>query len=493
MVKLLFVFPNEPFLNPPPVSIAIFNSLLKNEDGVELKIFDTTMYQTELVSHDKLKEKMLQVRPFDFKDRGIVAKASDPEADFVALVDSYQPDIIAVTCNEITSALAFSLMRKVKEHSSVKVVGGVYPTFAPEEFLREGLFDYVCRGEGEGVILDIVRRCKASADLRDIDNLCYERDGEVVMNPLRALSDINHLPRPDYDIFEEGRYFRPMAGKVWRLFPIETSRGCMYNCSFCSSPSQKKLYDMHGSKRFFRKKSIPMIDAELDYVTNVLGAEYIYFLSDTLLCLSNQEFKEFAKMYSRYNLPFWCQNRPEMISYEKVKILKDIGCHRMSMGIEHGNETFRREVLKKKLSNDAVIRAFEAVEKVGVPVTANNIIGFPGETRELAFDTINLNRKITFDTTTANAFTPFHGTELYNVCVRDGLFSGEHAKCISKGSILSMPQFTKEEINGLIRTFVLYVKMPESYYDRIKIAEECSEEGDAELLRLTELCTELNS
>jgi len=64
MVKLLFVFPNEPFLNPPPVSIAIFNSLLKNEDGVELKIFDTTMYQTELISHDKLKEKMLQVRPF---------------------------------------------------------------------------------------------------------------------------------------------------------------------------------------------------------------------------------------------------------------------------------------------------------------------------------------------------------------------------------------------------------------------------------------------
>ena len=152
--------------------------------------------------------------------------------------------------------------------------------------------------------------------------------------------------------------------------------------------------------------------------------------------------------------------------------LKEIGCHRMSIGVEHGNYEFRKKVLKKDISNDVIIRASKIIADADIPLSINNIIGFPGETRRLIFDTIHLNQQLEFDTTNAYAFAPFHGTHLHEVCVNQGLLSRNRViRNLTIGAGLDMPQLSKKEIEGLRKTFALYARLPEDYWPKIRIAE----------------------
>ena len=157
---------------------------------------------------------------------------------------------------------------------------------------------------------------------------------------------------------------------------------------------------------FLRRKSFDKIREELLYYKK-LKAEYLYFWSDTFFSWKKNEFYEFCEIYEDIKLPFWIQTRPETVRYEQFKRLKDIGCHRISFGIEHGNEKFRAEVLGRYFKNRGIIEKLKIVNKVGIPFSVNNIIGFPGESRELVFDTIELNRKIKADDRSAYPFTPF--------------------------------------------------------------------------------------
>jgi radical SAM superfamily enzyme YgiQ (UPF0313 family) len=169
-------------------------------------------------------------------------------------------------------------------------------------------------------------------------------------------------------------------------------------------------------------------------------------------------------------------------------MLEDMNCDRISFGLEHGNEEFRQKLLNKHFTNKQVIDAFRILEKSRIPVTVNNIIGFPGETRELVFDTIKLNRSIKADSINAYFFVPYRGTPLRQYCIEKGyLDPSARTDSLMRRSILTMPQFKPDSIKGLVRTFPLYVKMPESYCDKIKIAEQLNEEGDRMLEELREI------
>ena len=66
--------------------------------------------------------------------------------------------------------------------------------------------------------------------------------------------DMNENPLIDMSLFEEARFYRPMGGKVFRMFPVETHRGCPFTCRFCNSPDQQRLYKQETNSSFFRKK-----------------------------------------------------------------------------------------------------------------------------------------------------------------------------------------------------------------------------------------------
>ncbi len=477
--KVLFLYPNGTLMNPPPIAIGLFTALLKQE-GIAVDLFDTTFYIDETAfASDDAKEQFLQARPADDRIRKSKIRTTRMEEDIVRKVESFRPDLIMVSALEITFPPAVRLLNAIKDYDIPVLAGGVLAYSAVHLVLQNENIDYACLGEGEGLVVDICRRMAAKQPIEDIPNLAYKKDGAIVRNPMRPLEDISRQPVPDYSLFEPERFLRPMGGKVYRTIPIETNRGCPYKCTFCNSPYTLKMYGDTGNLGFFRKKSAEAIDRELSELIRRHAAEYVYFTSDTFILFNDKEFEDFCAVYRQYRLPFWIQTRAETITEYRIRRLAELGCHRMSMGLEHGNEEFRSKVVHKRFDNVDMLTASKLVEQVKIPLTVNNIIGFPGETRDLIFDTIRLNRGLTFDSVNASPFAPFHGTDLHRLCVEKGLIEPDHLPgSLMSDFALDQPQLSRQEVLGLRRTFPLYVRLPEEEWPLIKRAEQDDEEGN---------------
>lgn len=498
--KVLFVYPNLYMMNMMPPALGVFSALLKQK-GIEVALFDSTYYMwdhgnTQVtgqgigrfeLSSDKRKELTLQVRPFNLAERGIRPKETDLVDDFKQLVDSFKPDLIAMSTVEDTFPQGLYLLQQIQDRGIPTIVGGVFATFAPHLAIRDPAVKMVCVGEGEGALVELCERMAAGEDYSDVANLWVkDRNGNIRRNPQRPVVDVNTLPILDFEIFEENRIHRPMAGKVYRMIPIETHRGCPYTCTYCNSPSQVTLHRDNHAGTFFRKKDMQHVRDELAYLIRRWNAEYVYFPADTFLAWSHDEFMRFIDMYREFKLPFWMQTRPETITERSVGLLKEVGCHRVSVGIEHGNEAFRREVISRAITNDELIARTNLLGSQ-IPVSVNNITGFPTETRELAFDTIRLNRALEVDTMNCYTFTPYHGTPLRDMAVRMGLLDPDAVTCsLTSGSILRMPQYPPDEIAGVVRCFSLYARLPMELWPTIARAEKTDREGNERFNELRE-------
>ena len=129
----------------------------------------------------------------------------------------------------------------------------------------------------------------------------------------------------------------------------------------------------------------------------------------------------FSRLWKeKVGLPFWCQVRVEGVDEENARLLEEAGCASVTAGIESGNEEFRKKVIHRMMSNQQIVDAFKILKKTNIQVSANSIIGFPGETREQIFDTIELNRKIDLDNIMVHTYNPYKGTSLYKLCVEKG-------------------------------------------------------------------------
>lgn len=484
--RILLVYPNLQMVNLLPSNISILSACLKNR-GFIVDLFDTTLYKTEAVSVDDKRVEYLQLRPFDYFHFGIKYKETDVYEDFICKVETFQPDLIAITIVEDTYDLALNLLHAVSHLDIPVIAGGVHVTLAPEMVFANKDIDMICYGEGEKALPELCDRMASGKPYDGIKNIWIKQGDSVIKNSMRPLINLNEIPYNDFSLFEEVRFFRPMQGKIFRMIPIEIDRGCPYQCTFCAAPSLRDLYKKETSGTYHRVKAVNRIIEEIIHLVKKYNAEYIYFNSETFLALSDEKFYSFAEEYIKnIHLPFWCQSRIETISESKISLLEKMGCDRLSIGIEHGNEEFRKTVLKKKFTNQQVIDAFNILKKYQIPITVNNMLGFPGETRELIFDTIRLNRMIDIDSTNCFAFKPYHGTYLREVAIRDGyLKSMGNVHSILESS-LDMPQLSKNEIEGLLRTFPLYIKMPENRFPDIKIAEDNTPDGNAMYLKLAE-------
>jgi radical SAM superfamily enzyme YgiQ (UPF0313 family) len=183
-------------------------------------------------------------------------------------------------------------------------------------------------------------------------------------------------------------------------------------------------------------------------------------------------------MYLDIGLPFWMQTRPETLTDYKVKRLAEVGLHRISFGIEHGNENFRKKYLARDWKNDVIIEALKIPHRYGVQFSVNNITGFPHETRELAMDTIELNRHIESDNQNLYSFVPFHGTPLRKLCEDLGMVTPETITRVALDKpMLDQKQYPAEQVQALQKCFALYVRFPKSRWNDIKRAEVNTIEG----------------
>ncbi len=494
-LKILFLYPNLHMSTLVPNGIAILSAVLKKAGFKNIELFDPTFYNSTAIRAQKdnqarydARVKLGQIKPFNFGERGIEMKNTDMFRDFINKINQFKPDIIFASILEDTFPIFKKFMEKIKDKKIPCLAGGVFPSSVPEILLKEDCVDYVCRGEGEGALVDLCNALEEGKDTSNIKNLWVKKNKTIIKNQIRPALDVNTLPIQDLSIFEDISLYRAMTGKIYRMAPVETQRGCPYACRFCNSPGKNAFYNAQQAGRFFRKRTMKHVQEELGEIVSKYNLEYIFFVTDTFLAMSEKEFDEFCEMYSEFKLPFFMNTRPETVTEKRAKKLKEVGCHRVNIGVEHGNQKFRINIVGRNYKNETAIKAFEMMHEVEISTVSNNIIGYPDETRELVFDTIELTRKLKCNDINAFTFIPCQGTSLRSLCEeKKYLEKDKLASIYERESLLKMPSISKKEIGGLVKTFVLYARLPKRLWRDIKIAESSTDEGNKKFEELMTL------
>jgi len=479
-----------------PVGIASLSAVLKNH-GYEVKIFDTAFYNDEKQkSQTAVRSNRMVSKEVINEQKYLPINQSTMEDDLRKTITEFNPDLIGLSILEIMYKKSVQISRFIKKNfkNSLIIAGGIFPTLSPKIVFNETSIDMICLGEGESVIVELCKRIANKKDYIDIDGLWINFQEKIYKNNNLKLHNVNDLPYQDYTEFDERLFYKPMQGRMYKMVNIETSRGCTYNCTYCGAPALRSFYKKNSNGRYFRNIRIDKVISQIQFQIKKHDPEFIYFSSESFLSITEKDFDYFINEYSKIGVPFWIQTRIETITEKRLLKLKEIGMHWLSIGLEHGNEKFRKKILKRNYSNKMFKEKMTILEKLEIGASINNIIGFPFENRGLIFDTIDLNRELLKNNPKLEInvfiFTPYRGCSLYDLCKETGLLEDSHSissSTLSSKSILNFSKEFEEDLIGLIRTFNLYVRLPKKYYNKIKIAEQPNEEGNIMLHELKEI------
>ena len=143
------------------------------------------------------------------------------------------------------------------------------------------------------------------------------------------------------------------------------------------------------------------------------------------------------------------------------------------MGVESGSMELRKRILDRTMKDEVILNGFKEFQKTNIRISANNIIGFPGETREDIMKTIEINRQINPDSVVVNAFRPYSGTKLRKICIEKGLIpKEERAEDNRVYGAFDNGVLTGEELENIRKVFALYVTLPKTYWKEIRLAEK---------------------
>jgi anaerobic magnesium-protoporphyrin IX monomethyl ester cyclase len=385
-----------------------------------------------------------------------IDRRADPDR-LVTEVETWRPHMVAFSCTTDNHVWALAVARRFRRRRPTirTVFGGPHPTFWPQ-MVEEPEVDFVCRGEGEGALVELTDALAGGTSPAGIANLWGTWNGVPFRNDVRPLiEDLDGLPFPDRTLYRR-RY--PGLGRAQAV--IMTGRGCPFACTFCFNHALQKVYA--GKGRYVRRRSPANVLAEIDHCRATHPIRTVYFQDDTFL-LDPRWVRTFLQGYAeRVRLPFFCLATAEALTDEMVARLAAAGCRRVFFGIESGNASIRRQLLRKPLSDEAIRAAAHRLHAAGLPFRTYNMMGLPGETLEQAWETVRLNAAIATDFPWVSLFQPYPGTELGEQTRKQGLLAdgpeAAMARSFFRSSALHQPD--RQALEVLQKLFVPAVWWP---------------------------------
>lgn len=363
----------------------------------------------------------------------------------VGEIERWRPDVVGVCLTENHWLQMQALARGLKNRRNVPVFfGGPFPSAYPEGLVECEAVDGFCIGEGDVSFVEVLNRIDAGQDYHETKGFWFRAGGDIVKNERPPVVDnLDDLPLPHIRIHDM------RAVKNYPAFSF--SRGCPFKCTYCCAP----LYQKWENGATVRYKSPARAIMEIKDLLELYDAPSLNFDDDTFF-KSKKWLREFLDLYIReIRKPFACNTRPETVGDEIVSMLKEANCEYIFLGIESGDEQLREKVLGRgrTLTNKRTIEAFETIRRYGIRTFSFNMVGMPGETPEMHQRTIELNRRILPDRLQMTVFYPYRGTGLGDEAYRRGIVAGEGYPTYFGRTILSMPEFTKRQVERASRLF----------------------------------------
>lgn len=471
-MKILFIYPNDYLEIGIPSGIATLSAVLK-QAGFEVELFDFTFVKTKESGQGHNTGGFLPTA-YTMDDLVRDDPVTTLEDAFREKINKFKPNLVAVSTMTGHFDEVIDLLKAVKPDCPV-VVGGVHATIFPEDVLNFSEVDYVCVGDGEEMIVELCETLRDKKDVSSIKNLGFRKNDQIVINDLREFVNLDDLPIPDWGLFDKRHLFRPFKGEIYQGSFYVMSRGCPQLCTYCVNGSLRKV--MKNCGRYFRYQSPSTTIKQIKYLKEKFNATWFKFADDSIMLFSDQYLEELADGLAPLGIKFGCSVRPETATANKVRLLKKMGCVAASVGVESGNEELRREMLNRRMSNDQIKNAINLLNAEDIRVSTFNMIGLPNESRENVFETIKLNKELNVEAVNVYIIYPYPGTDIFrnnNIKIRN--HDGKIVP-VAKASSFAFSKMDPEEVDGLLKTFRLYLRLPEEMWPIIKIAEGKSEES----------------
>ncbi len=359
-----------------------------------------------------LKERGFECRVFE---AGIKTDKS------VGEVVEYAPDVVGATVISGTHRSLVEFFRTLKrELEFVGIFGGPHPTFFPEIVAEPGI-DAVCRGEGELALAEFMEKYRDRGDIpSDVDNFWIKRNGRVEKRPVRPLiTDPDSLPYPDRTMFIKKYPVTDLHG----IKHFIAHRGCPYRCTFCFNHAYNRMYGVSGADCYHSRRP-ESVCAEINVERSRMNVKMVSFVDDCFT-LNKSWTIDFCEIYRReVGLPFQINTRVEHLDADCISALAAANCWLIHVGVESGDEEYRRRVLNRRMSNEDLVRVIKDCRQAGIKVLTENMVGLPTETYQQALKTLSLNIAAAPDFAAVSYFTPYPGLELTKYAIEQGVYDG---------------------------------------------------------------------
>jgi radical SAM superfamily enzyme YgiQ (UPF0313 family) len=284
-----------------------------------------------------------------------------------------------------------------RERGIPVVLGGAHPSFLPAEGLQHA--DFVVCGEGDEALPELLQALEGGGDLGQVGNICY-REGDLVrQNPWRPfLDDLDALPIPNYGLIHGWK------GNGAHCISIATSRGCPFNCSFCS------VILLFGRK--YRYNSVDRVMEEIR--VNGHAAKHIFCCDDNFTA-NRQRIKELCERILKDNLKLeWsAQVRVEAArDPELMELMSRSGCYVVFVGLESINPATLK-AYNKSQDVDSIKECVINFHKFGIKVHGMFVFGSEADHYQIIRDTVTFSRQIDLDSLQYLILTPVPGTPVY--------------------------------------------------------------------------------
>ncbi|MEK6599094.1 MAG: radical SAM protein [Deltaproteobacteria bacterium] len=301
---------------------------------------------------------------------------------FLKSILADEPGLVGISVTSTSQIIpAFTMARLIKEANKdihITIGGGVFTRLIDNIFRSDVLFSLVDSFiiyEGEHALLALIQELENKKDFTQVPNLIYKHDGRTALNEPLIVEDIDYLPTPDYDGFPLSLYFTPKL-----VLPVQTSRGCYYKkCAFCN---------LHVDQMVFRSRKIDLVMEDISDLSQKYKTKY-FFITDEAMPLPTM--KKFSDKIIENKIDIkWITG----MRFEKkldsglIEKASKAGCLKFVFGLESYNQRVL-DLMRKGIQRETVDRIIKDCLEKGMAVHVYLITGFPTETREEAFESVD--------------------------------------------------------------------------------------------------------
>jgi anaerobic magnesium-protoporphyrin IX monomethyl ester cyclase len=315
-------------------------------------------------------------------------------------------DVVGISVDTSRCPVSLEIAQAAKDKGATVVLGGPHVSFMDHEALETGAVDYVVRNEGEHSFLALVEALAGKRRFEEVRGVSFLSDGQVTRTAdAPFVRDLDSLPFPARDLLPLHLYRERMNGRL--MTTMVTSRGCPFNCDFCSSS------EFFGVR--WRARSVENMLEEIDIIHNKYGYRALSFVDDNFTLNPERAIRVSERMTANgWDLVWAAMTRVDTVVKhpEMVRAMAKAGFSWTFIGFESGNQDML-DAYGKKAAPDDARRAMRILKDNNVKVTGAFILGAVDETEEMIEQTIEFAKELDPTRAQFSLLTPYPGAKLY--------------------------------------------------------------------------------